>query len=339
MKRFLLLISALVLSAIFVMVRSGLGKRGLSTLHTAGEVAHDQLNIMILSVVIMSSVVFVVFVVLLLILIKFRRKDDDKIPEQIEGNKRLEILWTLIPTVLIIVLAVPTIYFTYKFAQTPKPNSDALVIEVRGNQYWWEFAYPNGVITSQELVIPAGEKVYFKLQASDVKHSFWIPSAGGKMDTNVDGVNEFWLEFDSAGEVLYGKCAELCGHGHALMDFKVVVKSKDEYEAWLNRMSKIEVSVNESIGKEVFDSKCASCHATTPMDKRVPSARIAPNLGNFGNRQYIAGYLENNSENLRLWLTDSASIKPGNKMAGKYGDLSEDELNALIEYVQTLTVK
>lgn len=83
--------------------------------------------------------------------------------------------------------------------------------------YWWEFEYPDyGIITSQDLVVPTDERVYFNLKASDVKHSFWIPAVGGKMDTNTDNTNQFFLTFDEkraeeAGRLFYGKCAELCG--------------------------------------------------------------------------------------------------------------------------------
>ena len=77
-------------------------------------------------------------------------------------------------------------------------NREALVVNVRANLYWWEFEYPDEkIITSQDLVVPTDQKVYFNVTASDVKHSFWIPAAGGKIDTNVDGVNKFFLEFDS----------------------------------------------------------------------------------------------------------------------------------------------
>ncbi|MBW9234738.1 hypothetical protein JQK62_21310, partial [Leptospira santarosai] len=83
-----------------------------------------------------------------------------------------------------------------------------------------------GIVSAQELVVPTQEKVYFNLKAADVKHSFWIPAAGGKLDTNVDNLNKFYLTFDNPSEslqdgVFYGKCAELCGPSHALMDFKV----------------------------------------------------------------------------------------------------------------------
>ncbi|MDV2887515.1 cytochrome B, partial [Alkalihalophilus pseudofirmus] len=130
---------------------------------------------------------------------------------------------------LLLILAVPTVAATFKLAdvkEMDKKNSNALVINVRSHLYWWDFEYPKQkIVTSQDLVVPTNEKVYFNLKSMDVKHSFWIPAVGGKLDTNTDNVNKFWLKFDDkraneAGNLFYGKCAELCGPSHALMDFK-----------------------------------------------------------------------------------------------------------------------
>ncbi len=101
---------------------------------------------------------------------------------------------------------------------------DSLLIKVVAKQFWWEFTYPEeGIVTAQEVVIPVGEKVTFELTASDVQHSFWVPELGGKKDTNVGDkvINFIYLEANEPG-VYKGKCAELCGEGHALMDFKVI---------------------------------------------------------------------------------------------------------------------
>lgn len=121
-------------------------------------------------------------------------------------------------------------------------NSDKqLIINVRANQNSWEFSYPNKeVVTSNELVVPANEKVYFNLMPSDSKHSFWIPSAGGKVDTNTDKVNEFWLLFDEEkanelGGIFYGRCAE---HGSD-MDFTVKAIPRAEFNQWLKEMKNI----------------------------------------------------------------------------------------------------
>ncbi|ALC80940.1 MULTISPECIES: cytochrome c oxidase subunit II [Bacillus] len=333
---------------------SGCGEPFVSTLRPAGEVAEDQFYLMVLSTFIMVVVVIVVMAIFTYVLVKFRRKKsgDEALPKQVEGNKKLEILWTVIPIILLLILGVPTVTHVFGQADTKvmdkeKRNpEDALVVNVRANLYWWEFEYPDyGIVTSQELIVPTDEKVYFQLKASDVKHSFWIPSAGGKMDTNTENENRFFLMFDSkksaeAGEYFYGKCAELCGPSHALMDFKVKPMPKKEFQDWVKSMENYEQSTASATagqGKELFKEKnCLSCHAVTPKDERPEQARTGPNLATFGERSKIAGVKDFNDENLHAWIKDPESIKPGNKMTGSYGELKDDEIQALAEYLKGL---
>ncbi len=191
-------------------------------------------------------------------------------------------------------------------------NAEETVINVRAYQYWWEFEYPNEeVVTAQELVVPTDKKVYFNLQGADVKHSFWVPAAGGKMDTNIDGINSFYLVFDDdasqeADRLFYGKCAELCGPSHALMDFKVKALPEEEYDQWLADMKAVEEPVQASSedaqrGEGIFNNSCMACHAATPTSS--PGA-MGPNLTNFGDRELIAGFLEHDQENLEAWIKD-----------------------------------
>ena len=182
--------------SVMTLVLAGCGEPFLSTLQPAGEVAKTQYDLMLLSTAIMVGVIIVVVLIFLYVIFKFRRKDD-KIPKQVEGSHKLEIIWTVIPILLLVVLAIPTVAATFNLADTAemeKENSDAVVVNVRASLYWWEFEYPNEkIVTSQELVVPTDEKVYFNLKASDVKHSFWIPAVGGKIDTNVDNIINFGL--------------------------------------------------------------------------------------------------------------------------------------------------
>ncbi len=355
------------LSAILLLVITGCGNRANSTLAPAGEVAKEQYDIMLITAAIMALVMLVVMTIFFIVVIRFRRKKGDQaIPVQVEGNHKLEIIWTVIPILLLIVIAIPTVIYTYKLAET-KPaktlKGDAIVINVRSNQYWWEFEYPkDGIVVGQELVVPTDEKIYFNLQSSDVKHSFWVPAAGGKIDTNPDNVNEFYLEFDSkkateAGNLFAGKCAELCGPSHALMDFKVRAIPRDEYDKWVASMKKTEnrlenaasgavdatsvaaavtTDVTVARGKEVFEQSCISCHAVSAVDKRPAAARLAPNLANFGDRTKLAGVLDNNTENIEKWLKDPDAVKAGNKMSGKYGELSDEDITAVAAYLQSL---
>ncbi|MCA1053377.1 cytochrome c oxidase subunit II [Rossellomorea aquimaris] len=343
--------------ALMALILSGCGEPFLSTLQPAGEVAQTQYDLMILATSIMVLVIIVVMVVYAVAVIRFRRKKGDtSIPKQVEGSHTLEIVWTVIPIILLLILAVPTVTATFQLADTKamdkkdaEGNREALVVNVRANLYWWEFEYPDQkIITSQDLVVPTDQKVYFNVTASDVKHSFWIPAAGGKIDTNVDGVNTFFLEFDDekskeAGGVFYGKCAELCGPSHALMDFKVKALSQDDFKAWVKDMQNAgepkPTSDLAQQGQEIFNQKCLSCHAVSPADGRPESARLAPNLATFGERNRIAGILEHNEEELKNWLTDPEQYKPGNKMTGTYGELSEEEKDALAEYLMGLKVQ
>lgn len=344
------------LLTMMALILSGCGKPYLSTLQPAGEVAKRQFDLMILSTAIMVGVIAVVTIIFVIVLFKFRRKDD-KIPKQVEGNHKLEIIWTVIPIILLLVLAVPTVVETFELAdvsamdeKNEEGKTDALVVNVRASLYWWEFEYPNEeIVTGQELVVPTDERVYFNLIGSDVKHSFWIPAVGGKMDTNTDNVNRFWLEFDSekaeeAGELFYGKCAELCGPSHALMDFKVKTLPRAEFDGWVAAMQGIEEPVEAETdlakaGQEIFNQSCIGCHAVTPSNETPEAARVAPNLTDFGDRAYVAGILENTEENVKKWLDDPETLKPANKMTGTYGKLTPEEIDALTAYLMGLKIE
>lgn len=340
--------------AMLTLILSGCGEPFLSTLKPAGEVAKSQYNLMLLATAIMVGVILVVVIIFLIVIFRFRRKGDDKkIPKQVEGSHTLEILWTAIPIILLLILAVPTVSSTFKLADTAameKKKSNALVVNVRSSLYWWEFEYPNeGIITGQELVVPTDEKVYFNLKASDIKHSFWIPAVGGKMDTNIDNVNKFWLEFDSkkaeeAKNMFYGKCTELCGPSHALMDFKVKAVSRAEFDQWVKDMKKIKEpakpdTASAQEGQQIFNKSCIGCHAVTPVDPRPEAARQAPSLANFGDRNRIAGFLKHDKENLKHWIEKPQELKPGNKMPAFQGQFDEKQLDALADYLMGLKVE
>ncbi|WP_409294497.1 cytochrome c oxidase subunit II [Peribacillus sp. SCS-26] len=347
--------------AILALALSGCGKPFLSTLTPAGEVAKKQYDLMILSTVIMVLVIIVVTIIFIYVIARFRRtkKNENTIPKQVEGNHKLEIIWTVIPILLLLVLAVPTVSYTFELADVAPmkekdksgktKDKDALVVNVRANLYWWEFEYPDlGIVTSQDLVVPTDKKVYFNVKSSDVKHSFWIPAVGGKTDTNPEGENQFWLEFDSKDSQkvqnqFYGKCAELCGPSHAYMDFKVQTMSQDEFGQWTDSMKAVKKPAAEGElakqGEAIYNKSCIGCHANTPNDKRPEAARTAPNLANFGERTRIAGILEHNEENLKKWLEDPEKVKPGNLMTGKYQELDQQEIDALTEYLMGLKVQ
>lgn len=324
---------------------SGCGKENTSTLIPKGEVAKMQYDLIMLSLAIMVLVCVVVTVIFLFVIIKFRQRKgkEDVIPKQVEGSHTLEIIWTVIPIILLIVLAIPTVTMTFDLADTKeinKKNSDAVVVDVTAKAFWWEFKYKKDeVVTSQELVIPVGERVYFKLKGGDIKHSFWVPALGGKMDTNTDNVNEMYLVADEAG-TYQGYCAEFCGPSHGLMQFEVIALPKDEYDQWVQDMKTtkhVAVTAEAQAGEELFAKNCLSCHAIEGTDKNPDVAAVAPNLANFGDRNLVGGINKQNEKNIKEWIANSAKVKPGSKMPS-FENLTEEELNELTAYLMGLKV-
>ena len=181
----------------------------------------------------------VVWVALTVTLIRFRAKPGDGKPKQIRGHMGLEIGWTVGPALIVVAIAIPTIQAVFA---TQRPISDdALVVEVTGHRFWWEFHYPEqGVTTANELWLPVDRAITLRLSASDVIHSFWVPMLGGKRDLNPRvAVREGeepkvnYLYFTPRETGLYlGQCAEFCGESHAFMAMRVNVVPDDEFDAW-----------------------------------------------------------------------------------------------------------
>ena len=169
----------------------------------------------------------------LFIIFRFRRRDDGAQPRQVHGNTALEITWTLIPAVILILIAVPTVRTI--FATQAEAPGDALQVEVIGHQWWWEFRYPQyNVATANELYLPAGRTVNFALRTADVVHSFWIPQMGGKRDLVTNHTNFLWFTPDStATNAWNGFCVEYCGASHANMKFRAFTVTTEQFEQWV----------------------------------------------------------------------------------------------------------
>ncbi|WP_442955812.1 cytochrome c oxidase subunit II [Paenibacillus sp. y28] len=362
MKRWLNVWRLIPLFAVLTFVLTGCGKENLTTLKPKGPVAQDQLWLIGLSLGIMILVLITVFIIYAYVLVKFRRrKEHTEYPKQVEGSHTLEIIWTVIPFVLLLILAVPTIYYTFKLDKDYTQDPNAIQVKVIGHQFWWEFEYLNEKITTgMELYVPTNRIISFELQSADVIHSFWVPALGGKKDTNPGSgaVNHMYLQADQEG-VYYGKCAELCGTSHALMDFKVIAVSPEKYDAWVKKMQQpVAVTANASEGEKIFKDKCIACHAIYDSDKKgIVGGKVGPNLANYAERQTVAGILFNHTEenpainpqllksNLKEWLADPQKVKPGNLMpnpikieGSKMKDdlgLNEKQVDALVDFISS----
>lgn len=340
MKGWLGKTKALIVLSSLVLLLSGCGKENLSALIPKGYGAESSMNLIILTTVVMTVVLVIVVLILAIVLIRFRKKkgQEDFIPKQVEGSVALETVWTAIPIVLVIIMAVPTVMAEFDLADTEN-RDDHINITVTGYQYWWHFDYEDeGIQTSQDLYIPVGERVYLDLISKDVLHSFWVPSLAGKLDVNPENVNTLYIEANEEG-VYYGKCAELCGESHALMDFKLIAVSPEDYDQWVSDMQSFDVEEDLDLdavaleGKDLFEqNNCMSCHAIGGSGDP-----IGPNLASFGDRTRFAGILDPTKENLVDWIIDPDAIKPDNKMMyDGYPDISEDDAEKIAEYLMQL---
>lgn len=175
---------------------------------------------------------------------RFRERPDAPQPEQIHGNTTLEILWTIAPALIVVFIGVPTVRTIFETQR--RPPDDAVVVEVIGHQWWWEFRYPEyDIVTANQMWIPTGRPVSLQMHSADVIHSFWIPRIGGKRDVNplprrregepAAHKNYLLFEVREPGHYL-GQCAEFCGESHAIMRMTVMAVEPTEFDSWVQRM-------------------------------------------------------------------------------------------------------
>ncbi len=227
------------------------------------------------------GILAVVWIVLAYILVRFRERPDSPVPEQVHGHLGLEIAWTIVPALIVVAIAVPTIQATFD-TQTPHP--DAIVVDVIGHQYWWEFHYPEhgGQRTANELRLPVDQPVALRIWSDDVLHSFWVPQLGGKRDANPlravpegDDITYNWI-FMTPQETgtFMGQCAEFCGESHAIMGMRVVVESQEDFDQWLADWDTGHAPVTETAQAEIEAEPDAAALAG-PQDPAGESAAPA----------------------------------------------------------------
>ncbi|MGI8316550.1 cytochrome c oxidase subunit II [Halobacillus mangrovi] len=208
-------------------------------LNPASDTAEKLTDLIYLSFGLMMLVFVIVMILFVHFLRKFRetKETSNVIPDDENENKWLELTWTVLPFVLLAVLAVPTVKATYDLTSQvsgsgEEAQGEGMVVEVVGQQYNWRFTYENGTTSVDELVLPVGREVEFHLNSKDVIHSFWIPNLAGKID--VFPGKETRLSFQPSDTGTFqGKCAEFCGAEHTLMRFETRVVSEAEFEQWL----------------------------------------------------------------------------------------------------------
>jgi cytochrome c oxidase subunit 2 len=282
----------------------------------------------------------VVFGLLSYVVVKYRNRQGDagREPTQVYGSTQIELAWTIIPILIVVVLFLATARVIHSVQDAPKPEA-ALEVVAIGHQFWWEFRYPRlGVVTANELHIPVSEAAhpaptFLTLLSADTDHSFWVPQLAGKTDLIPNRVNHMWMDPYQTG-IFLGQCAQYCGTQHAKMLLTVYVDTLDEFDAWVRAQTQPAVQdAGVSSGRHIFESTaCINCHA---ISGTVADGRFGPDLTHLMSRQTIAsGAAENTKANLRLWVQTPDAIKPGSLMPAM--QLSNADLDALVDYLETL---
>lgn len=219
--------------------------------------------------------------------------------------------------------------------QRPAPEGSQ-VIEVAGVRWWWRISYRladgTEVATANEIHLPVGEAVEFKLSSEDVIHSFWIPPLGGKTDMIPGRDTRLKLRPTKIGHYR-GVCAEFCGAAHAQMSFDVVVESREDFDQWLAGLRQ-PAAIQSHDGQTVFLQRgCSACHTIRGGNAH---GVVGPDLTHFGSRRSIgAAVLANTPQNLRRWISHTHSVKPGVEMPA-FEAIPDEEMDALVEYLGSL---
>ena len=281
----------------------------------------------------LATVVYVVVAGLIIAAaLRGRGTEGEGRPSKISDDAFIWVGGLIVPAVILGILAVVTVQ---SVATLRQPEKDALKIEVTGYRWWWEVRYPKeGIVTANEIRIPAGRPVEIGLRTADVIHSFWVPELAGKVDQVPDHRNVLRLEADKPGEYR-GQCAEFCGIQHAKMAFLVRAETPADFARWVSRQQRpasTPVSESAAKGQVVFArSTCGACHAIRGTEAR---GTYGPDLTDFGDRRTIGAVaVPNTRANLARWIVDAQSIKPGNLMPPIH--MKPDDVVALLDYLES----
>jgi len=357
------------IAALFLFA-TGCSKEGMSTWEAFGPVAQKQLDLFNVLLWVMVATFFLVEGVLLYAVIRYRKRPGQPRPPQIHGNTTLEVVLTIIPTILVLALGIWSVFALFEIDKPPDDGPEPMHVNVTAHQWWFEFEYPdagNGkrIITANDLKIPVDRPITLSLFSDDVIHSFWVPKLAGKLDMVPTHENKMWFQADSdkidddLPVTLFGQCAELCGLAHALMRFRVTVMEQTDFDSWAAAYGPPPTNTNKAKqGAQIFAANCTLCHTIDgPDDPALSASRLtgfltggditpvpAPNLTDLRTRNTLAaGIVDLNETTLRQWLHNPEDVKPGNYMSERAvlyqngsADLTDEEIDALIGYLLDL---
>ncbi len=331
--------------------------------------AQEEFTLSLFVVAITFGILIVVGGIWAYVVVKYRQKEEsDTEPAQVYGSPQVELAWTIIPVIIVVVLFLTTARMIFAIQDNPHPKS-AIDVTVVGHQFWWEFRYPKyGVVTANELHVPMSTKArpmptFMQLESADVWHSFWVPQLAGKVDSIPDHINEMWIDPQVPG-MYVGQCGQFCGVEHAKMLIRVYVDTPDQFQRWITQQQQPAVqdtapqvgtvananagmkTISDTssqqggggesqvaIGKEVFETNaCMNCHA---IQGTPANGRFGPDLTHVGSRDTIgSGIVANNVNNLKTWIRNPSDLKEGALMPPM--QLNETQLEQVSLYLSSL---
>jgi cytochrome c oxidase subunit 2 len=304
----------------------------------AGDAAREADRLWDITFWIAVAVFVLVEGALVFTILKFRQRPGRE-AAQFHGNTKLEVVLTIIPSLILAGIAVPTIKTIFEAAEEP---DNGLNITVVGRQFWWEYKYDDlELTTANEMHLPVGQPVVLNIQGleGDVNHSFWVPRLSGAQDVVPTHDNSLIFTPEETGEYL-GQCKEFCGLSHANMRLKVFVDTPEEFDAWVAEQKADAATPTDSLaaqGEEIFlQQACAGCHTVQGTEAL---GQLGPNLTHLASRSTFGGAMfDLTDENLRDWVSDAPSMKPGVLMPSGTRELglTPEDVNAIVAYLQSL---
>jgi cytochrome c oxidase subunit 2 len=302
--------------------------------------ARSVFGLSMLVLAICTTIFLVVAGLLLYVIIRYRHRpsDADREPAQIYGSTQVELSWTVIPILIVVVLFLATARVIFVTENAIRPQS-ALNVVVIGHQFWWEFRYPKlGIVTANELHVPISDPnhptpTYLTMSSADTDHSFWVPRLAGKMDVIPNKVNVMWIDPDKAGLYL-GQCAQYCGTQHAKMLIRVYADTQADFDAWVAEQKRTAMqNASAAEGRAVFErNACVNCHTVSGT---TAHGTFGPDLSHVASRATIAsGAVSTTAENVHAFVEDPAHFKPGVLMPAMH--LNDHDLDAVTQYLMTL---
>jgi cytochrome c oxidase subunit 2 len=219
-----------------------------------------------------GAIFLIVETLLVVFILKYRSRGRGRTVDavQMHGNTRLELIWTVIPVIILAVIGIVVFYEIPGIANAPA-SANPIRITVEGHQFYWQFDYPNGARSINDLYAPVNQVVDLTVKSADVIHSWWIPALGGKIQAIPGRTNHIWFKANEQGTYI-GQCAELCGLYHALMTAKVIVGTSAQYHTFVTS------TAPAVLGKAEFQGACATCHGMQGQGGYGPTLSSDPLL-------------------------------------------------------------